>query len=291
MRAVVYSLLSLTTGSVLVWLDWHAGSANPAAPVNRATMIVIVFLLTVLPRVLAPVAPSRTARTVRAGGYVSIYALMAALTGLSRFAGSRFDHFTAFDQAAWEADMRSGAVVGAVLMILLIGGYAVAVLTLTSQRMAVEPRTLAVGTGCGLALALAVYAFMPVGNVSHAFVLAFLPPAALLAAGVLAGGLRQGVIAGLCAGGAAALLLATLTIATMVLLPGQVDLVWANPDPSVPHGTPFELRMSVGDAAVRYQLGLLLGPLAGLVIGFLGSTFTRPRPEPVPGPVTAAPAG
>ncbi|MEU0882049.1 hypothetical protein ABZ345_25830 [Lentzea sp. NPDC005914] len=286
MRGVGYTLLSLVTGSVLVWLDWHAGSANPAVPFTRAAMIVIVLLLTVLPWVLGPVAPHRTARIIRTAGYVSIYALLAALTALSRFAGSRFDHFTAFDQANWEADMRGGAVVGAVLMIVLIGGYAVAVLALTSQRMAVEPRTLTIGTGLGLALALAVYAFMPVGNTSHAFVLAFLPPAALLAAGVLA---RQGVIAGLCAGGAAALLLATLTIATMVLLPGQVDLEWANPDPSVPHGTLFELQMSVGDAAVRYQLGLLLGPLAGLAIGFLGSSFTRPRR--VSGPANAAPAG
>ncbi len=286
MRGIGYSLVSLATGSVLVWLDWHAGSANPAVPFNRAAMIVIVLVLTALPWVHGPVAPNRTARIVRAAGYVSIYALLGALTGLSRFAGSRFDHFTAFDQANWEADMRGGAVVGAVLMIVLIGGYAVAVLTLTSRRMAVEPRTLAVGSACGVALALAVYAFMPVGNLSHAFVLAFLPPAALLAAGVLT---RQGAIAGLCAGGAAALLLATLTIATMVLLPGQVDLEWANPDPAVPHGTLFELQMSVGDAAIRYQLGLLLLPAAGLVCGFLGSSFKRSRRESAP--VNAAPAG
>lgn len=291
MRRVGYSLLSLATGSMLVWLDWHAGSENPAVPVNRATMVVLALGLTALPWVLGPVAPNRTARIVRVAGYVSIYALLAALTGLSRFAGSRFDHFTAFDQANWEADMRSGAAVGAVLMVLLIGGYAVAVLALTSRQTAVEPRTLVVGTGCGLALALALYAFMPVGNVSHAFVLALLPPAALLAAGVLAGGLRQGVVAGLCAGGTAALLLATLTIATMVLLPGQVDLEWANPDPSVPHGTLFELQMSVGDAALRYQIGLLLGPFAGLAAGFLGSSFTRPNPRRAPGRANAAPAG
>ncbi|KJK43223.1 hypothetical protein UK23_34030 [Lentzea aerocolonigenes] len=286
MRAAWYSLVSLATGSVLVWLDWHAGSANPAVPVNRATMIVTVLVLTVLPWVLGPVAPNRTARIVRVTGYASIYALLAALTGLSRYAGSRFDHFTAFDQANWEADVLSGAVVGGVLMVLVIGGYAVAVLTLTSRRMAVEPKTLAVGVFCGLAPALSVYAFMPVGNLSHAFVLAFLPPAALLAAGVLA---RQGVVAGLCAGGAAALVLATLTIATMVLLPGQVDLEWANPDPAAPHGTLFELQMSVGDAAVRYQLGLVLGPFAGLVCGFLGSSFTRPGR--VSERANAAPAG
>lgn len=287
MRSAGYTLLSLSAGAVLVWLGWHAGSANPAVPVDRAAVIVLVLVLAVLPLVLGPVAPNRTARTVRVAGYVSIYALLAALTALSRFAGSRFDHFTAFDQANWEADMRSGAVVGGVLMIGLIGGYAAAVLRLTSHRTAVEPRTLIIGSGCGLALALAVYAFMPVGNTSHAFVLAVLPPAALLAAGVLAP--RQGVIAGLCAGGAAAVLLAALTIATMVLLPGQVDLEWANPDPSVPHGTLFERQMSVSDAAIRYQLGLLLGPLAGLAIGYLGSSFRRPGRAS--GRASAAPAG
>jgi len=287
MRSAGYSLSSLTFGAVLVWLGWHAGSANPAAPFDRVAMVVLVVVLAVLPLVLGPVAPNRTARIVRVAGYVSIYALLVALTGLSRYAGSRFDHFTAFDQADWEADMRSGAVISGMLMIGLIGGYAVAVLRLTSQRMAVEPRTLVIGTGCGLAPALAVYAFMPVGNTSHAFVLAVLPPAALLAAGVLAP--RQGVIAGLCAGATAALLLATLTIATMVLLPGQVDLEWANPDPSVPHGTLFELQMSVSDAAIRYQLGLLLGPAAGLAIGYLGSSFRRPGRAS--GRANAAPAG
>ncbi|MET8765040.1 hypothetical protein [Lentzea sp. NPDC004782] len=287
MRSAGYSLPSLTVGAVLVWLGWHAGSANPAVPFDRAAVIVLVLVLAVLPLVLGPVAPNRTARTVRVAGYVSIYALLAALTGLSRYAGSRFDHFTAFNQASWEADMRSGAVIGGVLMIGLVGGYAVALLRLTSQRMAVEPGTLLIGTACGLAAALAVYAFMPVGNTSHAFVPAVLAPAALLAAGVLAA--RQGAIAGLCAGGTAALLLATLTIATMVLLPGQVDLEWANPDPSVPHGTLFELQMSVSDAAIRYQLGLLLGPLAGLAIGYLGSSFRRPGRAS--GRANAAPAG
>src|SRR5689334_12100189 len=102
MRGIGYSLLSLVTGSVLVWLGWHAGSANPAAPVDRVVMIVTVVVLTVLPWVHGPVAANRTARIVRAAGYVSIYALLGALTALSRFAGSRFDHFTAFNQVAWE---------------------------------------------------------------------------------------------------------------------------------------------------------------------------------------------
>jgi hypothetical protein len=41
----------------------------------------------------------------------------------------------------------------------------------------------------------------------------------------------------------------------------------ADPSPLVPHGTPYEVQMSVGDAAIKYYAALIFGPLAGLVIG------------------------
>jgi hypothetical protein len=159
---------------------------------------------------------------------------------------------------------------------------------MTGYRTSVAPRTLAVGAGLGVATALMVYALMPLGDLLHPpnpvlaagyrAVLILAAPCALLAAGVLAGrrgtdhsaGLGRGGLAGLCAGGTAALLLNILVIATMLLLPGYVDLEWANPDPAVPHGTTFEVQMSVGDAAVKYQLGLLIGPLVGLALGAVG---------------------
>jgi hypothetical protein len=95
--------------------------------------------------------------------------------------------------------------------------------------------------------------------------------------------LGSGAVGGLCAGGTAALLLAILTIATMLLLPRQVDLEWGNPDPNVPHGTPGEVQMSVGDAAIKYQAGLVIGPLLGLVLGAVGGGIVvrragTPRP-------------
>jgi hypothetical protein len=71
----------------------------------------------------------------------------------------------------------------------------------------------------------------------------------------------------------------------MVLLPRQVELKWANPNPNVPHGTDFELQMSVGDAAGKYEVGLLVLPLLGLVLGAAGGaglgreTASPPRPQ------------
>jgi len=37
-----------------------------------------------------------------------------------------------------------------------------------------------------------------------------------------------------------------------------VPLSWANPDPAAPHGTPFEIQMTVSDTAGRYLTVLVL---------------------------------
>lgn len=284
----------------MVWLDWHPGSANPAVPANRLALMGVVLLLVVLPwavrPVLGPVADNHVARVVRAAGYLGVYLVLLVLVGLSRFASSRFDHFHAFDQANWEADMRAGAVVSALVLIVVVGGYAAAILAMTARRTSVVPSTLAIGAGFGVATALIVYALMPLGSALHPgnivlaagyrIVLFLAPLSTLLAAGVLAGRhvtnparAGQGGLAGLCAGGTAALLLSIITIGAMLLLPRHVDLKWANPDPTVPHGTAFEVQMSVGDAAVKYQLGLLLGPLTGLALGAVAGAGVADRRE------------
>jgi hypothetical protein len=315
-RRIGYTLAAGTAGAAMVALDWHPGSTNPGAPLNRASMIATVLVLAILPwlagRFLGPVADNRAARVVRAGGYLSVYALLLVMVALSRFAGSRFDHFQAFDQATWEADMRSGAVVGGILVIAIVGGYAAAILAVTARRTAVPPSALGTGAALGVGIALALYALMPLGNVRHpgsawlaagnGLALFVVPAGGLLAAGVRAARLADapssdpvsppepaderrigvGAIAGVCAGAAAALLITILTVTTMLFLPRQVHLKWANPDPNVPHGTTYEVQMSVGDAAIKYQAGLLLGPLVGLIVGAIaGASMTgaaTPRP-------------
>jgi hypothetical protein len=68
----------------------------------------------------------------------------------------------------------------------------------------------------------------------------------------------------------------------MRLFPGQVPLKWANPDPSVQHGTPYEIEMSVSDAAARYLPLLFLAPLVGPVLGALFSRRESLRPAADP---------
>jgi hypothetical protein len=310
-RRLGMTAAGIAVGATLVWLDWHPGSKNPAMPTDRVTLILIAALLLVLPWATRPllgrVADNRAARAVRFSGYPAIYALLFVIVGLSRFAGSRFDDFHAFDQANWESDMRSGAVFSAIILTATVGGYAIGVLALTSRRMALPPLVLVLGAGLGLGLGTLEYVLMPTGHpwlATPAWATAIIilvalvaPPAAIVGVSrfvIRRGtrqGLRGGILAGLCIGGVGALVLATLTIGTMLLAPQAVTLEWANPDPTVPHGTPFEIQMSVSDAAVRYLFALIVGPACGLVLGAIASGSTAEPPGDRPSvPIDQGPA-
>ena len=286
-RGAARAGLAALAGGVLVWLGWHPGSANPAMPTDRVALIVTVGVLAALPAAVrlwyGPVAGNRSARVIRTGGYLAVYALVLVIVGLSRFAGSRFDHFQAFDQANWAADMRSGAFVSAVLMIGIVGGYAVAVLMVTADHAAMRPGTLTAATAAGAATAVVAFAMTPFGGPlqpgngwlagGYALALLCVPVAAAWALVRL----RLGALGGLWAGGTAALLLAVLTVATMLAFPDHVDLKWANPSPAVPHGTPNEVQMSVSDTAVKYFAGLVILPLLGLLLSAAGTASGQSR--------------
>jgi hypothetical protein len=84
----------------------------------------------------------------------------------------------------------------------------------------------------------------------------------------------DGAVAGLWAGISGALVVTTLTLVMMRLHPRRVPLRWANPDPNVPHGTPYEVQMSVSDGAEVYLALLILAPIVGAI---LGGAFSRVR--------------
>ena len=50
----------------------------------------------------------------------------------------------------------------------------------------------------------------------------------------------------------------------------------------MPHGTQFEIQMSVSDAAVRYLFALIVGPALGLVLGAIASGSTAEPPGDLP---------
>ena len=235
------AVLPLALAAAVVAYGWAPGSTNPATPIDRIYLIATVVMLLVLPACFAPV--TGVARTVRIGAYGTLFALVAVVDALGRYAGARFEHFQPLDEPAWRAAKISGAITGSIVLFAVMAAYAVGILLVTSRC---SPRALRVGAIGALAGGVLLYALMPFGGSN--------PLALFVALGVaLLVGARGGPPAGLVAGGVGALVLVTLTIPTMVLFPAHVPLKWANPDPDVPHGTPFELEMSVGDAAVKYR--------------------------------------
>ena len=171
--------------------------------------------------------------------------------------------------------------------------YAAGILWMTARRVSkISPAAQAVGGGCAVVGGLAVYGLSPTGRTWDAgwgwlnTVIGLAVVLVVLGTPMVAGGwaaarsrastpsedwLKQGILAGTVVGAVGALLITVLTIPTMLVFPDRVPLKWANPSPLVPHGTVFEIQMSLGDAAVGYLVWLLLGPLLGATLGLAGA--------------------
>jgi hypothetical protein len=227
----------------------------------------------------------------------------------------------AADRAQWHAERVSSAISGSVVIFVILALYAAFILRITAHTSRGTRSTLVIGASTGAMSGVALYALAPFGSpwhlantglaaIYHGALLVAIPAgpflASMLAArragaakpddGIAISGppdfptpdpltpdpLTQGVLAGVIAGAIGALLIAVLTIPTMVRFPHDVRLEWANPDPTVAHGTPFEVQMSVSDAAQRYEIFLVLGPLLGAVLGVGGGTaaYGIRKPEP-----------
>ena len=268
-RLATRVLLPLALALFVVIYGWEPGSTNPAAPIYRVYLVATVVMLLALPVCFRPV--TGVARTLRIGAYGTLIALVGVVDALGHYAGARFENFQPLDEPAWRAAKISGAITESILLFAVMAAYALGILLLTSRRRSAnELRVGAIGALTG---ALIIFALMPFGNAN--------PLAGFVAVGVLMlVGARGGPLAGVIAGGAGALLLVTLTIPMMLLFPTHVELKWANPDPDVPHGTPYELEMSVGDGAAKYEGFLLAGPLLGLFLGAAGAALTSSSASP-----------
>ncbi len=90
---------------------------------------------------------------------------------------------------------------------------------------------------------------------------------------------KQGVVAGLCAGGAAALLVSLLGISTIALAPHVArGIQWTLPSHAGQAGPVYEFEVSVTEAAAGYLLVLVLFPLFGAGLGAWGGLYGSDRP-------------
>jgi hypothetical protein len=90
---------------------------------------------------------------------------------------------------------------------------------------------------------------------------------------------RQGMLAGLCAGAAAALLVSVLGISTIALAPHEArSLQWTLPSQGLQAGPVSHFEVSVSEAAAGYLLVLVLFPLFGAGLGAWGGLYGADRP-------------
>lgn len=285
----------------VAWSAWSGPSGDPAIVINRVDVIAMAVILCGLAwavkRARGP-ARGRLARLARGGGYTAILALVLAKSAVERVADAPPNNL-AGPAVAWT---------GEVVFLAVMGGYAAMILAYTARRSSAAPATVAIGTAAGATIGVLAYALGPLGfplRLSGAWpahlydaamavgvlLAACVPAAAGRAAARRAGSKqgfrrRQGAMAGVCTGTAAALAVAVLSTATIALLPYDAGLRdWAASH--IGHWTPLvgQVAPVVGSRsgyvagnsafAAGYLIVLLISPLAGCVLGAAGAWGAR----------------
>jgi hypothetical protein len=292
------------------WTAWSGPPGDSAVVINRVDVITISVILAGLPwivrRARGPVADSRQARMIRTAGYAAILLLVLVKTAVERVADAVPNNL-AGSALAWT---------GEITFLAVMTGYAAVVLACTARRSPAVPAIVVTGTAVGAAIGLVVYLLGPFGcpvrftgwwpahlydaAIALGTLVAVSAPVAAVRATRRAGGsmpagcrTRQGAMAGLCAGTAAALVVASLSTATIALLPYDAALrTWAvghigHWTPVVGQVTPV-IGVRLGNVAgasafaAGYLVVLLLSPLAGCGLGaWAGRAADRPDPGPL----------
>lgn len=314
-RRLWYRLTFAAAAAGVAWSAWSGPPGDSATVINRIDVISIAVILAGLPWVIrrarGPVAGTRLARLVRTGGYAVVLALVLVKTAVERVADAPPNNLGG-SAVTWT---------GEAVFLAVMASYAAVILACTARRSPAVPATVAIGTATGAALGVLVYALGPLGFplrftgpwpahlYDAAMTLGVLlalsaPVAAGLAADRRAGRAppagsraRQGAMAGLCMGTAAALVVAVLSTATIALLPHDMGLQnWAMGH--IGHWTPLvgqvtpplhsRLGYVAGNSAFAagYIIVLLISPLAGWAFGALGA-HVRPWSSGPPARVPA----
>jgi hypothetical protein len=307
-RRVGYPLAFAAAAAGTAWSAWSGPAGDSAVVINRVDVIMVAVILAGLPwairRTRGPVTGGGLARLVRTGGYAAVLALVVVKAAVERVADAPPNNL--------EGPVR--AWVGEVVFLAVMAGYAAVILTFTARRSPAAPATVAIGTAVGAILGVLIFALGPLGfplrftgswpaglydtAIAVGALLALSAPvAAGLAAtrradrSLLAGSRwRQGAMAGLCTGAAAALVVAVLSTATIALLPYDSGLEhwaaahigqWASVASSgaslYGYGNAPRVGYVAGNSAFAagYLIVLLLGPLFGCGFGAWAGRATR----------------
>jgi hypothetical protein len=302
--------LAFAAASVAVlWVGWASPAAYPASVLTRVDVVTAVLILAVTPwparRRFGPAGPGRLARVVRAVGYAAVFALLLAKAA----AEGRY-----FAAAGGHAGL-VGAWTGEIVFLVVLAAYTAGLLAVTARRPPTSRAALAIGTGAGVAAGLVSYALpplhplrVPAGWLTDLYLAGrLLAVPLLLGAGVAAGLVaarrtrartgqltlantqsRQGFAAGLCAGGAAALLFVLLSTSTIVLAPHVLEpLRWTLYTPVGRSSATYPLLarfdMGAANTAAGYLIALIIFPVIFGGLGAWGGIYGADRPGQRPG--------
>jgi len=304
-RSIRYALMSGAIAA-LVWAWWPAAAGGLAAAARGLDVTVTVLMLAGLPRLVrrffGPAGRGRAARAVRVGGYAVVVAVV-----LVKAAAERSGY-----PGLGGASRLAGAWAGEIVFLLVLAAYVTGILAVTARKPPVRPPALVIGTGAGLAAGVILYVLPPVGGLLEvaggwptlvygtARVLAVLAVVAVgVAAGMMAarraprrGGklsqadirARQGVATGLCAGGAAALVVCVLDIGTVALVPDALGrLRWALSGPHLAPTGVYAFGISLTNTAAGHLVVLVVFPVLGAGLGAWGGLGAAGRPGQLPG--------
>jgi hypothetical protein len=325
-RGIGYSLAFGVAAAGTAYVSWGGAAANPATLINRVDVVTIMLLLAGLPWVVGPANSGRITRVIRAAGYAAILALVLVKAAVERFG---------YASAAGAAPF---LWTGEIIFLVVVAAYVAGILAVTARRTSAAPATLVIGTAAGVAFGVLIFALGPLGSplsvggwpaglYDAAMVLGLsLALAAPVATGMLAARrtarragyrdshltpadpARQGAIAGLCGGVAAALVASVLSTGTIALLPHEATLLqWAMAHSRLfvgpaGHGTPHEYAVTSSAAAAGYVALLIFAPLLGCGLSAWGGLAAAGRPDrpggrpggggpPVPEPAPPPPGG
>jgi hypothetical protein len=250
-RDIASAAAFAAAASAVAWMSWRGSPANVTTLSHRVDAIALAGLLaavTLLGRlVFGPVSDGWPGRVLRAAWYAGILAILPLKAAIEQFTFAippggerlRLYGFVMYirmpAEVQWNRDL---------LILLILTGYAIAVVWMTSRRARITRASLAIGVGTGVAFGAVMYLVAPLGLQKHsvnpwfsgsgfdllvalAWVMLFGGPivAAVLAARIsrapggsgtlVATMLRQGVAAGL---------LANLTGALTVTLAGSATI-------------------------------------------------------------------
>jgi hypothetical protein len=308
-RRITCWLAFAAAAAGVLWVGW-ASPGHPATTLTRVDVVVAVLILALLPwpvrRRYGPVGPGWLAQVIRPLGYAAVFALLLAKAVVERRGSAG---------AGSHAGV-AGAWTGEIVFLLVLAAYTTGLLVVTARRPPAGRAALAIGTVAGVVAGLVSYALPPVhplhvpaGWLTDLYQAGRLLAVPLLLGAGVAAGLaaarrtpvrrrgqlsvsgnrsRQGFAAGLCAGGAAALLFVLLSTGTIVLAPHVLEpLQWTlttaagKNNPTYPLLDRFE--MGAANTAAGYLIALIIFPVIFAGLGAWGGMYGADRPGQRPG--------